>query len=216
MKIEFVDKTINVTAKRGSGKSVLTKYFIKSMGKLFHKVFVVCPTEQINRFYSDLVEADNIFETYSEDWTETLIKTLTKINSGKVGKDQKKVLLILDDCCSDTHFHTSNSLKKLYTRGRHLGLSVIMISQHLTHIPPVCRNNADYVIVSQLNRASLGLLADEYCSAGISKEEFIKLYGNATKDFHFFVINQNATKSGDIDEIYGCIGVPKDFVKKIL
>jgi len=216
MKVEFVDKTINITAKRGSGKSVLTKYFLTSIGKLFHKIFCICPTEQINRFYSDILDPDCIFETYSEDWTEKLIKSLTKLNAGKKGMEQKKVLLVLDDCCSDTCFHTSNSLKKLYTRGRHLGLSVIMISQHITHIPPVCRNNADYVIVSQLNRASVALLCEEYCSAGISKEEFLNLYNNATKDYKFFIINQNATKSGDVDEIYGCIGVPPDFVKRIL
>ena len=57
----LINKTIILIGKRHSGKSRLLKYLVKYERKKFKKIFVVCPTEKINRFYSDIVSNENIF-----------------------------------------------------------------------------------------------------------------------------------------------------------
>ena len=51
--ITLIDKITLLTAKRNSGKSVLLKYLVEHEKSKFDKIFVICPTEQINRFYKD-------------------------------------------------------------------------------------------------------------------------------------------------------------------
>jgi ABC-type dipeptide/oligopeptide/nickel transport system ATPase subunit len=50
----IVNKTVGLVAKRNSGKSCLLKHLVESERHKFSKIFVVCPTEKINRFYSEI------------------------------------------------------------------------------------------------------------------------------------------------------------------
>ena len=202
----IVNKTLTFLAKRNSGKSVLCKYLVEAEKHKFNKIFLICPTERINSHYSDLVKPDDIFDNYDEEWVDSLIKKMTEINAGK--KTKKNVLLILDDCVSDINFHQSPSLKKLYTRGRHINISVCMITQYMNMCPPVCRNNSDYLFVGQLNKQSINLLCDEFMCGDISKEDFIKMYNRCSTDFHFLVINNNSVKDNNLNNIYGKLKVP--------
>jgi len=129
MDFEIRNKIICFTAKRNSGKSQLLRYMVNCSKKLFHKVFVICPTETVNHFYKDLVPKTNIFSQYKEQWVESLIEKMTEINSGKSDDEAKHILLILDDCCSDSNFHQSKTLKKLATRGRHIKIAVMITCQ---------------------------------------------------------------------------------------
>ena len=158
----MINKILLLTAKRCSGKSVLLKQLVEQEKKLFDKIFIFCPTESINRFYKDIVDEKNLFEEYSESWTEELISSLTKINADTVEKDRKKVLLIYDDILSDVDFHTSPAMKRIFTRGRrHIGLSIICTAQYLYQLPPICRNNCDFVLIGQMNNQSKNLF-EEY------------------------------------------------------
>jgi hypothetical protein len=90
--LSLVSKTTAFVAKRNSGKSVLLKYLVEQEIECFDKIFVICPTESINRFYKDIVEEKCIFDSYSEEWTEQLISSLTKINADTKPEERKKVL----------------------------------------------------------------------------------------------------------------------------
>ena len=52
----ILNKTVGLIAKRNSGKSCLLKYLVQAEIHKFNKVYVICPTEKINRFYSDIVD----------------------------------------------------------------------------------------------------------------------------------------------------------------
>jgi hypothetical protein len=211
--IDIVNKTVSLVAKRGSGKSVLLKYLVGECKGQFAKIFVVCPTETVNHFYSSIVEENCIFDEWNEQWADTLIRKMTEANAGKSKAEKKNVLLILDDVMSDTNFHQSPALKKLYMRGRHINIAVIATCQYLHNLPPVCRNNADWCIVGQMNRQSVQLLAEEYLSGDLDKPDFVKLYNRSTKDFGFLVINNTSIKdSDDLNQIYGVIKTPREFV----
>ena len=95
-------------------------------------------------------------------------------------------MLILDDLVVDTNFATSPALKKyLFVVGRHCGVGLISTTQYLYAVPPIVRCNCDFVIVGQMNRQSVQILADEYMSGEIERKEFVKLYNRATVDYIF-------------------------------
>jgi hypothetical protein len=121
-------------------------------------------------------------------------------------------LLILDDCIADLNFHQSPSVKKIFSMGRHINITIILTTQYLYSVSPLMRNNADYVMCGAMNRASVSLLADEF--SNIDRKEFIDLYNQATKDYSFMVINCNNTKDNTVDSLYGCLKVPIEFIDK--
>jgi hypothetical protein len=182
---------------------------------LFKKIFVICPTEQINHFYKGLVDEKNVFESYNEQWVEKLMKALAKENDGKRDKDASHILLILDDCCSDTNFHQSKTLKQLFTKGRHYKISLMITAQYPYHLPPICRVNCDYICVGQLNTQGIEILTKEFLMGDISRKDFLKMYYNSTNDYKFLLINNNSSSDNSaLDEIYGVLKTPKEFIKK--
>ncbi len=206
IELTLVNKTVAFVAKRNSGKSVLLKYLVEHEKDQFDKIMVICPTESINRFYSNIVDEKCIFDAYDENWTEKLIQSLTKTNADTKPEERKKVLLIFDDILSDVDFHSSPAMKKIFTRGRHVGISIICTCQYLYQLPPICRSNVDYVLVGQMNNQSKNLLCDEFLAGTLDRKEFINLYNKATRDYNFLIINNNSIKDNDdIDQIYGII-----------
>ena len=205
----IVNKTCALLAKRNSGKSFLLKHLVEAEKHKFSKLYCICPTERINRFYSDLINNDEcIFDTYNEGWVEKLIQKMTEINANKPTKERKNILLILDDVVADHNFHQSPTLKKLFVRSRHINIAIILTFQYLNLIPPVARNNLDWLFVGQMNKQSIDLLTNEFISGDIDKTEFIKMYNRCTKDYNFLVINNTSVKDDDLNSVYGCIRAP--------
>jgi hypothetical protein len=210
----LVDTTCILVAKRNSGKSCLLKYLVEAEKNKFKRIFVICPTERVNNFYSDLVDDDCIFDEYNEKWAEELINKLSEVNANKSKKDMQHVLLIMDDCIADINFRTSSSIKKIFVRARHCGLGIILTTQYLLSISTIMRTNADWILVGQQNKASLDILCEEYQSTNIDKNEFIKIYNKATKDYNFMVISNNSSKTDDLNEIYGIVRCPENYIRK--
>jgi hypothetical protein len=216
MEIQLQNKVICWIGKRHSGKSQLLRYLLMKSKRLFQKIFVICPTEPVNRFYSDIIPKENIYDQYSEEWVESLIKKMTQINANKSDKEKKQILLILDDCCSDNNFHQSKSLKKLFTRGRHLGIGLMITAQYPYHLPPIARNNCDYILVGQLNKQGVDLLMTEFMMGDIDRKDFLDLYHSNTSDYGFLVINNNSSSdNSNIDNLYGSIKTPEKYIKKM-
>jgi hypothetical protein len=214
MNLTLKNKTVLVTAKRGSGKSNIIKWLVQAERRVFKKIFLISPTEQVNRFFGDFIPADCIFETYSETWAEQLIAQMTKVNTGKTGAALENILLIMDDCISDTNMHQSPTIKKLFTRGRHIGIAVVVTTQYLFSVPPVIRSNSDWVLCGQMNRQSVTILTDEYMSGGMERADFVKMYTQATKDYSFLLINNTSVKDCDNeDQLYGTIRCPEELVR---
>ena len=142
----------------------------------FYKIFVISPTNITSGFYNDFIPKENIFSEWSDEWVESLLKVLSDLNKNKKSqKDSpKNVLLILDDCCSNTRFRTSKIFERIFTTGRHCFLSTIITSQYITHISPSARTNCEYILVSNLNNNNVQILADEYTIGNCTRKEFKK------------------------------------------
>ena len=87
----------------------------------FYKIFVISPTNITNGFYNTIVPKENLFSEWSDEWVDSLLSILKNLNKDeKSQKDKpKNILLILDDCCSNTRFHSSKTFEKIFTTGRH-------------------------------------------------------------------------------------------------
>ena len=209
MNFELLNKTVCLCGKRHSGKSELIKYIISLYGRQFNKIFVICPSEAVNKFYSKVLPPENIFTEYSEEWIEKLMKRLIQINVGKNDDNSAHILLIMDDCVSDVNMHSAKNFEKIFTRGRHLKISLMITTQYLYLIPPVARINCDYILVGQLNKQGLKVMSDEFLMGDISPKEFNKMYYESTNDYGFLIINNNSTASNNnVNSLYGSVRVP--------
>ena len=131
-KIDFtiLNKCKSLCAMRGSGKSEMLRYLVMAEQHKFHKIFVISPTNVTNGFYNDFIPKENIFSEWSDEWITELLKILSNININKKSQQDnpKNILIILDDCCSNTRFHSSKIFEKIFTTGRHYFLSCIITS----------------------------------------------------------------------------------------
>ena len=206
----IINKTVCICAKRNSGKSELTGYIINKFKDDFDKIYVVCPTEPVNHFYekSDIVDKKCIFDKLHDDWVEQLIKKMSKINDNKPKDDRTNILLILDDLVCDYNTHNSDTLNKLFVRGRHINISVIVISQYINLISPVIRNNSDWLIVGQMNSKSINIIYDEFINI-LTRKEFEQFYINSIEDYNFLIINCSNVKTvQNKNELFGIIRKP--------
>ena len=210
----ILNKTILAVGKRRSGKSELVRYLVKNEKDEFKKIFVFSPTEAVHTFYGDFVDKDCIYYTYEDGLIDKMIEKLSVANANKNSSNASHVLVILDDLINDIDFHHANGLKKLFSRGRHVFITTIVISQYIYAVPPIVRTNADYIFCGQQNKRSVEIMTDEYLSPSMEKPDFIKMYANATKDFGFLVVSQNAVSNlDDVNEIYGIVKVPRETLK---
>ena len=198
IKFSCINKCLSVIGMRGCGKSEMMRYLVMAEQHKFYKIFVISPTHAINNFYN-FIPKENIFSEWSDEWIESLLLALKNINKNKQSQrdNPKNVLLILDDCCSNTKFHNSKTFEKIFTIGRHFFLSCIITSQYITHIPPSARVNCEFILVSQLNNNNIKILADEYVLGNCSKKQFIEIYKETIKDHGFLLINNSSTKNND-------------------
>ena len=204
------NKAIICIAKRNSGKSELIKFLVKKsiQNNEFNKIFVFSTTNCVNEFYNSFICDKCIFQKYSDEWTHRLLDIMTLKNKGKTKQSENpyNILIILDDMASDISMHHSESIKKLYTRGRHSFISIIVLGQQLVHVSPIMRNNSDYVLCGQLNASNIEQLCDSYRVPLIDKQEFIQLYKKLTNNYKFMVINNNTVEdSENINSFYGWI-----------
>jgi hypothetical protein len=84
MNFELQNKIICFTAKRNSGKSQLLRYMLLSSKKLFSKIFVICPTEPVNKFYSDLIPKENVFVKKTPKFIVSPIRLQTPLTGKEV------------------------------------------------------------------------------------------------------------------------------------
>lgn len=209
MKIDLRCKFFTLVGRRGSGKSTTLKGLIKKQGGRFKEIFLICPSS-FNGDYDDVIPKNNIFDEYSEEWVSQLIKKMTTANTGKTKDDPefKHVLLVLDDVVSgDKSGHHAKGLKILAARGRHTGIAVCITAQWLTSISPMQRLNSDYLFIGKTNAASLAILYNEFNLSDMTEKEFRAFVEKNTNDYRFLVINNTASDTSDMKQVYGSIKV---------
>jgi hypothetical protein len=175
-------------APSGSGKSNficnLISLFCKGRGT-YDEIHIFCKSkdEPLYRFLCD--KSKGLIEVH-----EDLLK-LKPINEYK---PHEQTLLIFDDMIND--LKSFPVISEIYTSGRKRGISTMFLSQSFYATPKIIRQNLNYCIILKLggSRDVNALLRE--ISIGLTKEELMYMYNDATKEkFNCLIVNLE--KSGN-------------------
>ena len=132
-------------ARRNSGKTHLMRYLLHVLAReqRFDFVHVINPTS-FNGEWSSIVGPDGVTNQFDEDTVFHLLDQLADLCAADA---MVQGLLILDDCLGAGCNFGSDLWTRIATAGRHYGLTVWISAQHLYKLPPVVRNNSDYMFL---------------------------------------------------------------------
>jgi len=199
--------TIAMIAKRGSGKSFITREL------LFHKrhlprTVIISKTEKLNKFFGDFIPDIYIYNNYSPELLNKIFanqKQLTEDNEdrSKEGKRTKdlRFMLVMDDCMSSKgKWVKEEAIQELFYNGRHYGISFILTLQYSLGIPPEMRSNFDYIfLLAEDFTSNRRRLYEHYAGMFPNFPSFNDAFSVLTEDFGCMVIN-NKIHTQDITE----------------
>jgi hypothetical protein len=178
---ELNSPAIIISACRRSGKTFLCRDLLYQINKnqKFDVCFLFCETADYNEDFEYI--SDNFkYNKYDEGTLNKIIEKQEEcIKRNKKDKDNHpKVLIVLDDVASSSELFYSEAISKLFTLGRHLNLSVIYLTQHLSSISPKQRKNADIIIAfKDVNKDNKKTIIKQFMSMNNEKhgEEFYNM-----------------------------------------
>ncbi len=180
---------ILVVGKTGSGKTSWIKHMCRACfhpdNKVFSAVYVMCTTAGVSSDYTFVRNKRYVFKELKNDFIEQLLERQEKFIKQK---KTQEVLLILDDIIGENLTHNS-PLEKVITSGRHYHISVVMLIQHITKLPPVVRNNCKYIFVLDTSIQSYRPLFD-LNPYYIDEKEFRAFLQKKTKNYHCVRMSQ--------------------------
>lgn len=146
-----------IVGPRARGKSLLIRNLLLR-DDMFKKVFkkpnyiiIISPSLQ-NGDYLDL-EGPNVYkiENYTHEMINNLIDVQKKIIQDHSRSKCPEILLVLDDVLDSGALNFHSSVEKIFSRGRHVNINCILVSQHLNRISKTMRLNSDYFILFSPN-----------------------------------------------------------------
>lgn len=158
------DNSIIFYGKRRTGKSHLIRYLLSIVGGQYCFIWVFSKTA-FSGFYQNILGEGGSGFVY-QDFDPTVLEQVLNRGSYKKYCDEcgapESHLVILDDIINDK-FWFSDTVKRLFTFGRHYNIAVWLTTQHPTAVHPSARGNADLVFVFRLwNRKHFQLIKNEY------------------------------------------------------
>ncbi|MEM3061938.1 MAG: ATPase/DNA packaging protein [Nitrososphaerota archaeon] len=203
------DPAIVMIAKRGSGKSYITRDIIYHLRKIPGGV-VIAPTDRMNSFYKYFFPDLFIHYDIREDiLKKILIRQTMMIEKAKEkSKQGKKVdpsgILIMDDCLArKKSWAKDENILEILMNGRHYKLTYILTMQTPLGIHPELRLNFDYIFLlkedSAINKKKLW---DNYASMFPSLPAFEKVFTVCTKDYCSMVIDNRKPADNIQDKVF--------------
>lgn len=162
---------------RRSGKSVMLKYMLSELDNKLqdHEVYLFSGTAEVNPEQYDYVPPKARFPNIAElevELSQIVGKQKQKIKEFHEGRgdEPSSILIIFDDCVSENSMRHSPSLNALAISGRHMKISVVILSQAVTgsaSVPPVVRIQCDCIIVVAQPRSETErkLISEQYLTA---------------------------------------------------
>ena len=209
-------RSIIVSASQGGKGILIQNLVLKIYRGCFERIYIVSPTAHIDEAYKSVIKyiekelkVDNkkeqyLFDEYNPEALTHIIDTQHKVIEYQKNKMNKlySCLLIIDDWAEDRVFmRYSKILHGLYTKSRHLGLSVITSSQKLNALAPIVRSNTSSLYIFKLkNQAELDTFIQEQ-SALVDKKTMLQIYRLAVdaQPYSFLFVKLRAS---DINKMF--------------
>ena len=173
---------------RSSGKSVVINNLIlrdEMLRGLFEQILIISPTihsDSSSRYLISEAGKENVYEAYSEDIIQGLINSV----KDKEKHERSMKLIILDDVIGSIPKYNS-LIYNLTSKARHWSISMIISTQNLRELPPVCRNNTTHWgFFRSGNLKEVEKMMEELGSLG-SKDNCFNLYTHCVEEPHKFM-----------------------------
>jgi hypothetical protein len=164
------------------------KDFIKQFKK---NIFLFSPTSFSDKSYKDLIPEKNIFEDYDEDVINEIMEESKGLIKSHKGKKKYPILLILDDAITD--INRNGILNKVFTKGRHYNLSILVSTQQAHLCTPTMRLNCSHKVIfpQKLNDMELKALSE---LLPIDKKLFLEMVDDIRKSepYSFLLVDLTA------------------------
>lgn len=129
---DYVDKTIAIYGPSKTGKTVITKNIMKSVGNYIDQILVIAPSEPSNRSYEGFVDSPFIHYNLSSE----------TINNSKRDESKEKAFSFLD-----TIWKRQEMMAAIYTRSNRIETVTSLLSHVVPHIKEECK-----AIVENINK----------------------------------------------------------------
>jgi len=175
--------------KRRSGKTHLlikmlnSKYFKDN----FDTIYVFSPTVNLDKTWESVKNEDVIM---FDEYDESTINDILRIQEMKHESKRQNVLIILDDLAEKLKGKRGNVLEMLATKGRHFNASFIFTSQKYNSVPTIIRNNSDEMIFFKVsNNQELKTIVEEQDIKDLKEiGGFEELLQSNTKGYDYLLI----------------------------
>ena len=152
----------------GAGGSTVVANMLSSRfpyARFFGKnIFMFSPTFKSDPVYEDVpILEKNCFDIYDESVLRELYDDQKKHKEDKENK-LEHILIILDDLIVTLPSAQKNYVSHLYMSGRHMNISMVILSQSYKLISRGIRLNATHIITMAVSSNEANRMADESCA----------------------------------------------------
>ena len=198
---------IVMIGKRDTGKSFLVRDLL-----FYHQDIpigtVISGTEEGNGFYGKLVPKLFIHNEYNTAIIENILKRQKavikqmkkELETYKKSTIDPRTFVILDDCLYDKRWINNQNIKNIFMNGRHFKIFFLITLQHALGLPPVLRNNIDYIFIFRNNiRKEREKIYSHYAGMFPTYEAFEQVMLQITENYECMVID-NKTQSNRLED----------------
>lgn len=201
------DSVVVFIGKRNTGKSYCMKDILN-----FHKNIpvgiVISPTERANGYFEKFIPKMLIYDECESRIVKGFLDRQIKISTERKKEIKKngnsqidaRAFLILDDCLYDKKWINDISIRSIFMNGRHYKIFFLITMQHALGLPPVLRNNIDYIFIFRNNIIrEKQKIYDHYAGMFPSFEAFNQVMNQTTENYECLVID-NKVQSNKLEE----------------
>lgn len=199
-------------AKKYSGKTHLMKYIIGALAraKRFNYGIIVSGTAETGEW--NIVPKRQIFSNW-DDAGSKIEKVITRQKQLQAeGKPLPSIFLVLDDIVGVVNAN-SGLMSQLASMSRHWNMTLFVCVQSVTKIPPLFRQNAEYLFAfKQNNIDQIKVLYAEFGGAFGTSAEFVDYMQKNVHTYRALMINIK-TQSPKKEDIFKLVIAPPNPAK---
>lgn len=178
--------TTIIAGSSSTGKTTLMKQLIKHNASLFHKIYLICSTVDLQGEYDFLPR--KAIKPVSEASIKEIVEEQERNN-------KQRVAILMDDCIGKLKFQNSDLFDHLASSCRHYRIHQFILIQDLKKLSPTLRDNSKVLFVSRLKEHSLRACFD-LSSTFSSFQEFKEFMNEACVDYQ--MIRFDLTGKGEV------------------
>jgi|TARA_B110000444_G_C18773563_1_gene563805 hypothetical protein len=204
------DSVVVFIGKRNTGKSYCMKDILG-----YHRDIpvgiVVSPTERANGYFEKFIPKMLLYDECEEKTIRVFLERQINISNERKRDMQKsgstnidsRAFLILDDCLYDKKWINDKSIRSIFMNGRHYKIFFLITMQHAMGLPPVLRNNLDYIFIFRNNIQKERMkIYENYAGMFANFEVFNQVMDQTTENYECLVIDCKTQSNKLEDQVY--------------